>query len=254
MIKTITYQFHPEKAYGIITINRPEKRNAISMEMAESLLQVLEKANNDPLKFLVVTGAGNRMFCAGGDLTDLHGDLSVADAETSLLKMMEVLHRLAVFKVPTIALLNGGAAGGGCEIASACDIRIAKSGTRFGFVQTNLGIIPGWGGGVLLAKRVHPSFAYQWIMEGTIYDVKTLEMKGWIHRVVNENEWENTDKLLKSYLTKSYRQMQILKSIFLEEIGVIGLKDTMQKEVEKCATLWDSEEHKNAVLAFLNRS
>ena len=254
MGEQITYQFYPEKEYGVITLNRPKKQNAISLEMADTLLRVLQRANQDPLKFLVITGAGNRMFCSGGDLTELHGELTRTEAENSLLKMMEVLHQLAIFKVPTIALLNGGAAGGGCEIASACDIRIAKNGTKFGFIQTNLGIIPGWGGGVLLAKRVHPSFAYQWIMEGAIYDVQTLEMKGWIHRVVSENEWENTDKLLKAYLTKSYKQMQILKSLFLEEIGVIGLKDSMKKEVKKCATLWDSEEHKNAVLAFLNRS
>ncbi|WP_042145028.1 enoyl-CoA hydratase/isomerase family protein [Paucisalibacillus sp. EB02] len=254
MGETITYKFYPEKAYGIITINRPEKRNAISIEMAKRLLLVLEEANQDPLKFLVVTGVGNRMFCSGGDLTDLHGELSSSEAESSLLKMMEVLYRLAIFKVPTIALMNGGAAGGGCELASACDIRIAKSDTKFGFVQTNLGIIPGWGGGVLLAKRIHPSFANQWIMEGTIFDEKTLELKGWIHRVIDDNGWADIDKLLEPYLTKSYSQMQILKSQFLDEIGVIGLKDKMKNEVKQCATLWDSQEHKNAVLAFFNRN
>lgn len=254
MKESITYQFHPEKAYGIITINRPEKRNAISIEMAKRLLEVIERASKDTLKFLVVTGAGNRMFCSGGDLADLHGELSPSEAEKSLLIMMEVLYRLAVFKVPTIALLNGGAAGGGCELASACDIRIAKSGTKFGFVQTNLGIIPGWGGGVLLAQKVHPSFANQWIIEGTIYDEKALEGKGWIHRVINYSEWEDTDKLLAPYLSNSHEQMQILKSRFLEEIGVIGLKDKMKSEVSKCATLWDSPEHKNAVLAFFTQN
>lgn len=254
MENSIIYEIVGKQKYGLITINRPEKRNAISIDMAESLLQSIEQAKKDPIKFLVVTGSGTQMFCSGGDLNDLHGNLSVAEAESSLLKMMEVLYELTVFNKPTIALLNGGATGGGCELASACDIRIAKEYSKFGFVQTNLGIIPGWGGGVLLAKRVHPSFAYQWIMEGAIFDSDYLIQKGWIHRQVAEDEWGNRDKLLQPYLMKSFSQMKILKDQFLEEIGVIGLKEKMMREVQKCASLWESEEHKRAVQAFFNRS
>ncbi|WP_010096802.1 enoyl-CoA hydratase/isomerase family protein [Ornithinibacillus scapharcae] len=250
----ITYEYIAEHHYGIITINRPEKHNAISLEMTKRILQSIEQAKKDPIKFLVVTGTGTKMFCSGGDLNDLHGNLSVAEAESSLLNMMEVLYELTVFKMPTIALLNGGATGGGCELASACDLRIARGKSKFGFVQTNLGIIPGWGGGVLLAKCVHPSFANQWIMEGAIFETEYLIQKGWIHRQVAEDEWLDRDKLLQPYLTKSFSQMRILKGHYLEEIGVIGLKQKMKREVQNCASLWESEEHKNAVLAFFKRS
>ena len=254
MTEFIQYSYIQDKAYGIITINRPNKRNAISLEMATSLMECIERAKNDSLKLLIITGSGETMFCAGGDLKDLHGELTNEEAEQVLLKMMDVLYQLTIFNVPTIALLNGGALGGGCELASACDIRIAKTNSTFGSVQTNLGIIPGWGGGVLLAKRVHPSFSYQWIMEGSIYSAQDLVLKGWIHKLVTNDDWKDMDKLLEPYLTKSFKQMRILKEQFLDEIGVLGLREKMEKEVHQCASLWQSEEHKNAVLAFLNRS
>ncbi|WP_047981363.1 enoyl-CoA hydratase/isomerase family protein [Ornithinibacillus contaminans] len=253
MADFVTYQKHPTKGYGLITLNRSNKRNAISLQMAESFRLCLQQAKDDNLKCLVVTGAGERMFCAGGDLKELHGELTIHDAEVNLKKMMQVLYEIAVFPMPTIALLNGDALGGGCELATACDIRIAKEKTRFGFVQTNLGIIPGWGGGVLLTKKVHPSFSYQWIMEGNLYDAQELETKGWIHRVVREQEWESIDKLIEPYWSKSVKQLELLKEQYLEAIGVIGLHDFMMNEVERCASLWDSDAHKNAVAAFLSR-
>ncbi|MEN2766552.1 enoyl-CoA hydratase/isomerase family protein [Ornithinibacillus xuwenensis] len=254
MTETVIYERITEKEYGIITLNRPNKRNAISLAMAEELMQCIQFAKKDKIKFLVVTGAGERTFCAGGDLNEMHGNLSEHEAFDSLIKMMQVLYELATIPIPTIALLNGSAVGGGCELATACDIRIAKNNTKYGFVQTNLGIIPGWGGGVLLARRVHHSFSNQWIMEGSLYEAEALREKGWIHRIVEESEWEDTDKLLKPYLTKSFKQMEILKELFLDTIGVIGLEDKMKREVQKCASLWESEAHKKAVTDFHNRS
>ncbi|HAM82144.1 MAG TPA: enoyl-CoA hydratase/isomerase family protein [Ornithinibacillus sp.] len=242
-----------DKDYSVITINREEKRNAISLRMAEELMTAIEKAKKDSIKFLVITGAGDRMFCSGGDLNDLHGNLSVEEAERRLLTMMRVLYEIAVFPVPTIALLNGGAAGGGCELATACDIRIARRSTKFGFIQSSLGIMPGWGGGILLAKRVHTSFAFRWTMEGTVYQGEELEAKGWLHRLINNEDWQDKDEVLAPYIAKSFQQMKIFKSQYLEEIGVIGLKDRMMNEVKKCASLWETEEHRHAVEAFLNR-
>src|SRR5690625_5646758 len=87
------------------------------------------------------------MFCAGGDLINFHGELTPDEAFSRLYPMKEVLYDIASFPVPTICLLNGDALGGGCEIATACDFRIAKETTKFGFVQSKLGIVPGWGGG-----------------------------------------------------------------------------------------------------------
>ena len=175
MNKLITYE---EKEYGTILLNRPEKRNAISVEMAKELSRILEEIKERPIKFLVIKSTGESVFCAGGDLTDFHGALSEEEAYQTLHTMKQVLFQIVTFPVPTISLLQGSALGGGCELATACDIRIAKENSKFGFVQSNLGILPGWGGGALLYEKVHPSFALQWLTEGKMYDTALLKQKG----------------------------------------------------------------------------
>ncbi|MGP4106879.1 enoyl-CoA hydratase/isomerase family protein [Virgibacillus sp. L01] len=251
-METIQYNTY-EDGYGIIQLHRPEKRNAVSNEMASELKQVLETAKQTSIKFLVITGAGNRMFCAGGDLQNLHGELSTDEAFSTLYPMKEVLYEIASFPVPTICLLNGDALGGGCEIATACDFRIARENTNFGFVQTKLGITPGWGGGSLLYEKVHPSFAYQWLMEGEVYNASFLEKQGWLHRIASEEVWHDHQKLLKPYLSKSLDQMNILKMQYRKKLSILGFSALMDDEVRNCAKLWGSEKHKDAVQQFKPR-
>src|SRR5690625_66798 len=180
---------YEEKEYGILTLNRPEKRNAISIDMARQLSTLLTEIESRPISFLVIKSAGEGVFCAGGDLNELHGELSNQEAYETLKVMKQVLYQIVSLPVPTIALLQGNALGGGCELATACDIRIAKEGTSFGFVQSNLGILPGWGGGAILYEKVLPSFALQWLTEGEMYQASDLLEKGWLHHLVDEVSW-----------------------------------------------------------------
>lgn len=250
MNKLITYE---EKDYGTILLNRPEKRNAISVEMAKELSRILEEIKEKHIKFLVIKSAGDSVFCAGGDLTDFHGALDEEEAYRTLHTMKQVLFQIVTFPVPTISLLQGIALGRGCELATACDIRIAKQGTKFGFIQSNLGILPGWGGGALLYEKVHPSFALQWLTEGKMYDTTLLKQKGWIHNIVPANEWENETKILSDYLNKTVEQMAYLKSQYNESLSVPTLMEKMEKESARCASLWTSVEHKQAVQQFQNK-
>lgn len=247
-------QYRTDKqGYGEILLNRPEKLNAISNEMARSFRRAIETAKQQPIKFLVITAAGGRMFCAGGDLQDLHGDMNSDEAYTVLYSMKEVLYELTSFPVPTVCLLNGDALGGGCEIATACDIRIAKKNTRYGFVQTKLGITPGWGGGELLYEKVHPSFAFQWLMEAEMYEASFLQTQGWIQNIVGDNEWNDRESLLKPYLTKSQEQMEVLKMQYKKKLSILPLSAQMDEEVRNCAELWETKAHKDAVRQFFSR-
>lgn len=252
METSIIYELSND-GYGIITLNRKEKRNAISQAMASKLNELLAELQEQPPKFLVVKSAGDNVFCAGGDLTELHGELDEEEAFKQLSPMREVLYKLITFPTPTICLLQGNALGGGCEIATACDIRIAKEGTKFGFIQANLGILPGWGGGALLHKKVHPSFALQWVMEGAVFPAKQLINKGWLHRVVDEDDWENETLVLKPYIKKSKDQLSFLKAQFLQSINEADIEEKMIAESKQSAYLWPSEEHKQAVNDFLNK-
>ncbi|SFB18763.1 Enoyl-CoA hydratase/carnithine racemase [Lentibacillus halodurans] len=242
-----------EQGYGEIMLNRPEKMNAISNEMVRLFRNALEDAKHQPIKFLVITAASDRMFCSGGDLQDLHGDMNSDEAFHMLYPMKEVLYEIASFPVPTICLLNGNAVGGGCEIATACDFRIARANTTFGFVQTNLGITPGWGGGTLLYKKVHPVFAFQWLMEGETHEGAYLHRQGWIQKNVSADEWNNQETLLKLYLTKSMEQMKILKKQYKKKISILSLSAQMDDEVRNCAELWETKKHQYAVSQFLSR-
>ncbi|PAV29901.1 enoyl-CoA hydratase [Virgibacillus profundi] len=253
MTETVLYRKIDDGDYGEICIQRPKKHNAITKDMVDGLHNSLKQAKQDSLKFLVITGAGNKMFCAGGDLNELHGDLTPDEAFSHLYPVKEVLYEIVSFPVPTICLLNGNALGGGCEIATACDIRIAKENSTFGFVQTKLGIIPGWGGGALLYEKVNPNFAFQWLMEASIFEVAYLKERGWVHHIVTQEEINNKKELLKPYISKSYDQMKILKNQYKKKIASIGLSSLMNEEVRNCANLWDSKEHKDAVKEFLSR-
>src|SRR5699024_6612752 len=118
-----------------------------------------------PIRFLLIKSARNDVLCAGGDLNDFHSDLNDQEAYEMLSTMKQVLFQIVAFPVLTICLLQVQALGGGCELATACDIRIAKENTRFGFVQASEGIFPCWGGGELLYEKVHLAFPFTWITE-----------------------------------------------------------------------------------------
>jgi enoyl-CoA hydratase/carnithine racemase len=252
LAELVVYKEH-KSGYGEIYLNRPEKNNAISQEMTRELLSLLKKVKDDPPKVLIVTGKG-KMFCAGGDLYDLHGDLSTDEAFSRLYPMKEVLFELINFPVPTIALLNGNALGGGCELATACDIRIAKASSEFGFVQTKLGILPGWGGGQLLYEKVNPSFALYWLTEGSILKAEDLQQQGWLHKIMPIEKWNDpVNDILQPYIAKSYDQMKMLKLQYKKKISSLGLSSLMSEEVRNCASLWETEEHKEALRKFKSR-
>lgn len=252
MFKTIQYETFSE-GYSKITLDRPEKRNAVSIDMAQELKTAIKQAREAEIKFLVITGSGDSMFCAGGDLQDLHGGLAPNEAFHQLYAMKEVLYDIVSFPVPTICLLNGDAIGGGCEIATACDFRIAKASTQFGFVQTTLGITPGWGGGALLYEKVNPSFAYSWLMEGKKYEATVLQEKEWIHGIVPIEKWQDKAEILSVYLAKSFGQMEALTKQYKQKIGALGLSANMDQEVRSCSMLWDSKEHIAAIERFLEK-
>src|SRR5690625_3516338 len=253
-MKAVIFQHDEKNEYVTITLNRPHKRNAISLTMIEALAKAIEKAKTLNIKCLVITGAGQKMFSAGGDLNDFHTNLTTDQSFERLYAMKEILYELVSFPVPTICLLNGNALGGGCELATACDIRIAKDGTKFGFVQASLGITPGWGGGILLYEKVQPNFALQWLMEGVTFSAKELKSSGWLQQIVEDTEWGQDEKILAHYLNKSTEQMKHFKQQFKQKIATLSLAALMNEEVRQCSQFWGSPLHKQKVAQVLNRN
>lgn len=252
MFETISYETD-SSGYVLIRLNRPEKRNAVSLQMAEELGEALKQAEKEDIKCLVITGAGDRAFCSGGDLKDFHGEMSEMESYRTLSAMKNVLYDIATFPVPTICLLNGAARGGGCELATSCDFRYARENTNFGFVQGKLGITPGWGGGALLYQRISPVKAHHWLITSEVYDAEKLKEWGWIDRIIPDDQWNDLSKILSPFIEKYSEQMRTFKKQYLSQLSLTRLYEEMEREVQSCSKLWDSEPHKKAVEDFFRK-
>ncbi|HXH92499.1 MAG TPA: enoyl-CoA hydratase [Thermoanaerobaculia bacterium] len=186
-------------AVTTITLNRPEKLNAFSGTMREDLLAALRTADADPAcRVVVITGAG-RAFCAGGDVEFMFGLQTEGDVER-FRKLLDagrdVVTQIAEMAKPVIASVNGIAAGAGCNLALACDYRIASEAAKFGETFVRIGIHPDWGGTWLLPRMIGTGRALEMMMTGRMVDAAEALAIGIVERVVAADALANeTTKL-----------------------------------------------------------
>lgn len=156
----VTYEV--EGAVGIITINRPKALNALNSAVLDELNQTLDAVDQNEIRCLILTGAGEKSFVAGADIGEM-STLTKAEGEAFGKKGNDVFRKLETFPIPVIAAVNGFALGGGCEISMSCDIRICSENAMFGQPEVGLGITPGFGGTQRLARTVGVGMAKQMI-------------------------------------------------------------------------------------------
>src|SRR6266436_3810283 len=188
-----------EESFAVITLNRPPA-NAISETLIKELSAALSELEPDPaVKCLIITGAGDKIFCAGADLGSAFAGPDVG----SFLRFgNSVLRRIERFPKPVIAAINGHALGGGCEISMACHIRILKETARMGQTESNLGIIPGYGGTQRLPRLVGRGLALEHLILGTQIPAPECYRIGLVNRLSKEGETLNDAKALARELAK----------------------------------------------------
>ncbi len=168
---------------AVITLNRPDKLNALNADLLDALEQTLRHVQADPLaRVVVITGSGPKAFAAGADIALLHqqdGFSGRLFAERG----QRVLSLIEHLGIPVIAAVNGFALGGGCEVAMACHIRFAADTARFGQPEINLGIIPGYGGTQRLPRLVGLAKAIELILSGEMVGVEEAHRLGLVNRV-----------------------------------------------------------------------
>ena len=147
---------------GIITINRPEALNALNSAVLDDLSAVLNSVDQEAVRAIVITGAGDKSFVAGADIGEM-STLTKAEGEAFGKKGNDVFRKIETFPIPVIAAINGYALGGGCELSMSCDIRICSDNAMFGQPEVGLGITPGFGGTQRLARLVGMGMAKQMI-------------------------------------------------------------------------------------------
>jgi enoyl-CoA hydratase/carnithine racemase len=188
-----------EESFAVITLNRPPA-NAISVDLMKELNAALSDVEGDPaVRSVIITGAGDRIFCAGADLGNAFSGPDVA----SFIRFgNSVVRRIERFPKPVIAAINGHALGGGCEIAMGCHIRILKETARMGQTESNLGIIPGYGGTQRLPRLVGRGLALEHLILGTQIPAAECFRIGLVNRVSKEGQTLDDAKALARDLAK----------------------------------------------------
>ena len=166
-----------------VTVNRPDVLNALNTSLLEELLATLTDLGNDTsVGVVILTGEGERSFIAGADIKEMAGKTPLEARAYSELGQ-EIAHKLETMRKPTIAAVNGYALGGGCEMALACDVRLASENAEFGQPEINLGIIPGWGASQRLARATNIGYAKELILTGRRIDAAEALERGLVQHV-----------------------------------------------------------------------
>ena len=171
---------------GLLRLNRPKARNALSPEMRSEIAGALERLDADPEVRCIVLAGHDEFFAAGADIRAMAERPLDAPPDP---QGMEFWIRLTAIGTPTIAAVSGYAFGGGCELALACDMIVCDEGTRFGQPEITLGIIPGGGGTQRLARAIGKQRAMEYVLTGRRWDAKTAQRWGLVNQVVGKGKW-----------------------------------------------------------------
>lgn len=247
---------------ALVTINRPDKLNALNDEVMSSLKSMVTWVEaTDSIRVVVLTGAqpnqppeGKRMkpnaFVAGADITEFVGKRSDDIREMFADNAVEALWSLSK---PTIAMVDGFALGGGCEVACSCDVRIASSRSRFGTPEINLGLIPGYGATQRLVRLIGYGKTMEMVMTGEMIDADEAHRIGLANHVCPPEELrEFTLNMARLIGSKSSNTLRVGKATIRAALDV-GLTEGVALEAEAFASLFDSKDKEIGVNAFLNR-
>jgi enoyl-CoA hydratase len=238
---------------AVVTVDRPEALNALDLEHLELLRDRFAELAADPeARVVVLTGAGEKAFVAGADIRYMQG-LDVYGAR----RWGELGHAcgelLETMPKPTIAAINGFGLGGGCELALACDLRLASSTARLGQPEINLGVLPGWGGSVRLARTTTLGFAKELVLTGRQVEAAEALERGLVNAVYEPGELrEKTLELCRALAAKSP-----LALAYAKEAVNLSLQGphaaNLAAEARLFAMLFASEDQKEGMAAFAEK-
>lgn len=249
MYKTLATEL--ENGIFIITINRPDKLNALNKTVFEELDKVMDTVySDDSIRGVIITGSGPKAFVAGADITEFM-EISNDDAEFLSSNGQRIFFKIEDSPKPVIAAVNGFALGGGCELAMACHVRMASNTARFGQPEVNLGLIPGYGGTQRLTMLVGKGKAMELIMTGNMIGADEAKQLGLVNHVTTPEELlEKTKEILGLIITKS----PVAVSKAIAAINKFDHSSTgFQKEAAFFAEAFASDDKVEGTTAFLEK-
>ncbi|HUR12831.1 MAG TPA: enoyl-CoA hydratase-related protein [Flavitalea sp.] len=241
-----------EKNILTVTINRPEKLNAINRQVMQDLDEVVnEIEENSFIRSAIITGAGPKAFIAGADITEFQG-LNKEQGMALAKKGQDIFGRIEKCSKPVIAAVNGFALGGGCEFAMACHFRIASSNAKFGQPEVNLGLIPGYGGTQRLTTLIGKGRAIEYLISGNLIDAETALRFGLVNYVVSPEELlSKCNSILE--VVNSKAPLAITKCIECSNASLDESVNGFDLEIEAFGECFVTEDMKEGTKAFLEK-
>lgn len=252
-MKVRNVEVRKEKDIATIVISRPRVLNALDTPVLKELETVLNDLEEDGvIRLIIVTGSGNKAFSVGADIKE-----SERLTEGQLIERVKlgqrVFNRIENLQKPVIAAINGYCLGGGCELAMACDLRVASRDSKLGLPETTLGGIPGWGGTQRLSRLVGKARAMELILTGRMIDAQQAKEMGLVNMAVEENELgEETRKLAREIIDRAPRALTYAKWA-INKSGDVSLQVGLDYEVLYSSFLFATKDNKEGLKAFLEK-
>ncbi len=237
---------------AVITINRPQKLNALNIQTrAEGAAALDELREDESVRVVVITGAGEKAFVAGADIGEFEGRTAVSQRD--VMTARSLFTAVDTFPKPVIAMINGFCLGGGCELALSCDIRVASENAKFGQPEINLGIIPGGGGTQRLTRLVGEGKAMELILTGDMIDAQHAYNLGLVNLVVPAPDLEaKTLEMANRIAEKSPVALRMAKEA-VKTAARANLDEGLRREIDLFALTFSSEDKDEGVRAFLEK-
>ncbi|HEX5197857.1 MAG TPA: enoyl-CoA hydratase-related protein [Gaiellales bacterium] len=236
-----------------VTVDRPKVLNALNTALLQELLATLRDLGGDAgVGVIVLTGSGERSFIAGADIKEMAGKTPLEARAYSELGQ-EIAHLLETMRKPTIAAVNGYALGGGCEMALACDVRLASENAHFGQPEINLGIIPGWGATQRLARATNIGYAKELILTGRMIDADEALERGLVQHIYPAAElMPRTFELAQAMAAKSPVALYYAKEATNRSLhGDIG--GNLVHEADLYSLMFSTDDAREGLNAFVEK-
>lgn len=248
-----TILFEQRDHIAIITVNRPEKLNALNHKVLDELYTAFKHCGElESIWGIILTGAGEKAFVAGADIAEIN-KLDSHSGKEFALRGQSIFNYIEYFPKPVICAVNGFALGGGCELALACHIRIVSENAKFGQPEVNLGIIPGYGGTQRLTRLIGKGRSMYMILTGEMINAQTALQFGLVNKVVPQSELINESMKIMNTIIQKGRVAITTAIRSINSACELPLSEGLKFEADMFAVCCGTEDFKEGTSAFLEK-
>ena len=240
-----------DEEFAILTLQRPAALNALSFELIGRIEELIREADRSDARALIVTGEGEKSFCAGADIKELQNRGLAAQREGAELGQA-VFAQFDRLSMPTVALVNGFAFGGGCELARACTLRLALPNAKFGLPEVKLGLIPGYGGTQRLPRLVGQGRALELIMTGRTVGADEALAIGLVNRIVQGPGLEAAKAYAREFTGYSLLALQFAREA-VQRAADVSLHDGLRIEADLSTLAYRTRDAQEGMHAFVEK-